>query len=60
MEYRDAYEPYLMMKREDVPIFDQRFVGRYGNKLVHRLEVAASGYDCLFCFSYIIKNMYLL
>ena len=43
IEYEDSYEPYLVMKRKQIPDFDERFLGRYKNKVSHRFEIAAIG-----------------
>ncbi len=43
MTYYRGYEPYIVMKRDSVPPYDQGFIGREMDKVSHLLEVHARG-----------------
>ncbi len=38
--YEEYFEPYLLMKKSLVPLYDERFTGRHRNKMQHIMHVA--------------------
>nr|XP_054751834.1 uncharacterized protein LOC129257518 [Lytechinus pictus] len=43
--YEDKYEPYLILQKSGMPMYDERFTGYGMNKITHILELHAAGYD---------------
>jgi hypothetical protein len=44
VEYEQGYEPFLLMNRSVVPSYDERFTGRYYNKVSHVWHLAHLGF----------------
>ena len=43
IQFYDGYEPYLILRKKECPVYDQKFLGRMGNKNSQTLEVYAKG-----------------
>jgi glycosyltransferase-like protein LARGE len=43
VEYSESYEPYVVMARKSVPMYDERFRGYGMNKISHLYAVASQG-----------------
>lgn len=44
VEWKTDFEPYILVKRQDLPYYDMRFVGFGWNKVSHIMELHAAGY----------------
>jgi len=44
VKYEEGFEPYVLCKRENIPIFDERFEGYGKNKTIHSYRLHHSGY----------------
>uniref|UniRef100_A0A0R3S2F6 Glycosyltransferase-like protein LARGE1 n=1 Tax=Elaeophora elaphi TaxID=1147741 RepID=A0A0R3S2F6_9BILA len=45
ISWRSDYEPYIVVKRNRLPLYDQRFVGFGWNKVSHLMSLNAAGYE---------------
>uniref|UniRef100_A0A8R1TVB3 Glycosyltransferase-like protein LARGE2 n=1 Tax=Onchocerca volvulus TaxID=6282 RepID=A0A8R1TVB3_ONCVO len=45
VSWRTYYEPYVVVKRNGLPLYDQRFVGFGWNKVSHIMSLNAAGYE---------------
>ncbi|XP_072173971.1 uncharacterized protein [Diadema setosum] len=43
--YEDKYEPYLILQKSEMPMYDERFTGYGMNKITHIFELHAAGYE---------------
>ena len=41
--YKEEYEPYVVVRRDDCPVYYEKFVGRNRNKLAHIEEMHQQG-----------------
>lgn len=47
VDYEYSYEPYFVIKRQDCPLYDERFIGYGNDKSSHAYELAAAGFHFL-------------
>lgn len=47
IKWRRQFEPYLIMRSDEVPAYNQEFVGRFFDKVSHAMEIAARGFQFL-------------
>ncbi len=44
VSYRENFEPYIILRRDQTPFYNEKFVGHMLNKISHAYEVFMKGY----------------
>ncbi|KAF5274149.1 hypothetical protein FQR65_LT04547 [Abscondita terminalis] len=57
IKYEPNYEPYVVVE-SSVPLYDERYVGRFWNKNQHILELDAAGYEFIVLSKLFLTHKY--
>ena len=49
VKWRDAYEPYVVLKTSEMPRYEPALLERMGDKIAYGLHLYAKGYVLLTC-----------
>ncbi|CAH1778799.1 unnamed protein product [Owenia fusiformis] len=45
VSWKWPYEPYVVLPRDTMPLYDERFLARHLNKIIYSLELCGKGYE---------------
>ncbi len=51
VSYREGYEPYLVLRKEGLPLYNVTFLGGFRDKVAHTLVLNATGYVLIILFT---------
>lgn len=56
VKWKNDFEPYIVIERNQITIYDQRFVGFGWNKVSHTMTLNANGYVNFYVMQNTVKN----